>query len=385
MVQWYFMETPGETGPYLDGTNANNARSFGSSMTDFSRIPKYLYYQYAACWIPFSIQPRIAIANHWNRSGTVRVDVWSNCPQVRLSVNGTVVGTQAPNCQLGAVGGINDVSNTTTQLPFQCTFTGVTWQAGTLKAEGLDAGGNVVCTDTKVTAGAPHHIVLTQEQNITKPNGETFSVTANGTDAALILATIVDANGVWCPTATGNITWSVAGPATYRGGSDQFVTTGQGFGYHAPLDPELAIEGGKAMVAVRSQFTTGTVTVSATVTGLAQPTASTTYSITPVTDLVVVSGSESPIASSVKEGLFTNVTASGGMIKYYISKTSNISVDIMNANGRIVKRIPASKQLAGWHPVSFAQTPDNAVTGVYFVRLAVDGKSLSAKKVMLVR
>ena len=75
------------------------------------------------------------------------------------------------------------------------------------------------------------------------------------------------------------------------------------------------------------------------------------------------------------------------MIKYYISTTSNISVDILNATGRIVKQIPASKQLAGWHPVSFDLSPDNAATGtgVYFIRLAVDGKSLSAKKVLLVR
>jgi beta-galactosidase len=390
MVQWYLMETPGETGPYLDGTSSNIARSFGSSMMDFNRIPKFLYYQYGVCWIPYATQPRVAISNHWNRSGTVRVDVWSNCPSVRLSINGTSQGEKVPNGQLGAAGGINDVGNTTTQLPFQCTWTGLTWQSGTLKAEGLNGpGGTVVCTDQKVTAGAAHHIVLTREGPIVKPNGEIFSITANGSDVALILATVVDAQGNWCPTATGNITWSVTGPATYRGGSDQFCigTPGQNMGLHAPLDPELAIEGGKAMVAVRSQFTTGTVTVSATNAGLAQPTTSTTFTITPVTDLIVGSGSESPIASKIKEGLFTKVTVSGGMIKYYISKTSNISVDIMNANGRIVKRIPASKQLAGWHPVSFAQTPNNAVTGtgVYFVRLNVDGKSLSAKKVMLVR
>jgi hypothetical protein len=390
MVQWYLMETPGETGPYLDGTSSNIARSFGSSMMDFNRIPKYLYYQYGVCWIPYATQPRVAISNHWNRSGTVRVDVWSNCPSVRLSINNVSQGEKVPNGQLGAAGGINDVSNTTTQLPFQCTWTGLTWQTGTLKAEGLNApGGAVVCTDQKVTAGAAHHIVLTRQGPIIKPNGEVFSITANGSDVALILATVVDAQGNWCPTATGNITWSVTGPATYRGGSDQFCigTPGQNMGLHAPLDPELAIEGGKAMVAVRSQFTTGTVTVNASIAGLTQPNASMTYTISPVTDLVVGTGRDVSAAPYVKEGLFTKVIVSGSVIKYYISQTSNISVDIMNANGRIIKKIPASKQLAGWHPVSFTQTPDNAAagTGVYFIRLAVNGKSLSAKKVMLVR
>jgi|WetSurMetagenome_2_1015567.scaffolds.fasta_scaffold00008_8 beta-galactosidase len=386
MAQWYFMETPGETGPYEEGIASNNARSFGSSMTDFNRIPKYLYYQYGVCWIPYAIQPRIAIANHWNRTGTVRVDVWSNCPQVRLSVNGTVIGTKAPNGQLGATGGINDVTNTTTQLPFQCVFTGVAWQSGILKAEGLDAGGNVVCTDQKVTAGAPHHIVLSQEQNTVKPNGETFNVTANGTDVALIKATIVDANGVWCPTATGNITWSVAGPATYRGGSDQFVTNGQGYGYHAALDPELAIEGGMAMVAVRAQFATQTVTVTANVNGLPQPTANTTFNILPVTQSVVVANPAQPNALS-GAAIGTRIYTAGRLVKYCLTGISDVAVDLRNAHGQVVSRIPASRQSAGWHSISFSPRQESGIraSGVYFVSIIVNGEPCAAKRIVLTR
>jgi beta-galactosidase len=388
MVQWYFMETPGETGPYEEGISSDNARSFGSSMTDYNRIPKYLYYQYGVCWRPYALQPRIAIANHWNRSGSVRVDVWSNCPKVRLSVNGTSVGEQVPNGQFGAASGIpGTLDNSTTQLPFQCTFTGVAWQAGTLKADGLDANGNVVCTDQKVTAGAPDHIVLTQEQNTVMPNGQTFNVTANGTDAALILATIVDANGNWCPTDSGKITWTVAGPATYRGGADQFVTTGQGYGYHAPLDPELNIEGGKAMVAVRSQFTTGTVTVSATATGLTKPTASIAYDIKPVTDPVVA---ESPVrpASLLGSGVAARMYVAGRLVKYYISGISDVTVEILNAHGQTVRQLKASRQSAGWHSVMMdGQNPEaqGRSAGVYFVKLTANGKALAAQKMVVTR
>jgi hypothetical protein len=384
MCQWYLMETPGECGPYEEGIDANSARSFGSSMTDFSRIPKFLYYQYGVCWIPYSLQPRVAIANHWNRSGTVRVDVWSNCPKVSLSVNSTVVGTQVPNGQLGASGGITDVSNTTTQEPFQCTFTGVAFQAGTLKAEGLDANGNVVCTDQKVTAGAPDHIVLTQQQNITKPNGETFNVTANGTDAAVIVATIVDANGNWCPTDSGKITWSVAGPATYRGGSDQFVTAGQGYGYHAPLDPELNIEGGKAAVAVRSLFTTGTVTVTATVNGIPNATASTTYDIKPVSDITVVANPALPNALS-GGAMGARVYTAGHLVKYYLPGISDVAIDILNAHGQVVSRVPASRQPAGWHSISIVPRAEAGIraAGVYFVTVAVNGEACPAKKIVL--
>jgi hypothetical protein len=380
------METPGEEGTFLEG--GPTPRSFGSSMMDFSRIPKFLYYQYGVCWIPYATQPRIAIANHWNRSGgTVRVDVWSNCPSVRLSLNGTVVGTQAPNGQQGPAGGINDVSNTATDLPFQCTFPAVTWQAGTLKAEGLDANGNVQCVDSQVTAGAPDHIVLTQQQNITKPNGETFNVTANGTDAAVIQATIVDAKGNWCPTDSGIITWSVAGPATYRGGSDQFVTGGQGYGYHAPLDPNLDIEGGKASVAVRSQFTTGTVTVTATVAGLPQPTASTSYAIQPVSDQVVVANPVHPAALSGNQAM-VKIYIAGSLVKYYLPAVSNVSADILNAHGQTVRRLQASSQAAGWHSLRIdAQlaAPYNGISGVYFVKLTVNGTALAAQKMVLMR
>ena len=39
--------------------------------------------------------------------------------------------------------------------------------------------------------------------------------------------------------------------------------------YHSPGDPELQVEGGMTRIALRSQFTPGTVTVTATAPGLA--------------------------------------------------------------------------------------------------------------------
>jgi hypothetical protein len=387
MCQWYLMETPGETGPYEEGIISDKARSFGSSMMDFNRIPKYLYYQYGVCWIPYTTQPRIAIANHWNRSGTVRVDVWSNCPSVRLSVNGTAVGTKAPNGPSGATGGITDKSNTTTQLPFQCVFTGVTWQSGTLKAEGLDASGNTVCTDTKVTAGTPDHLVLSRVGPLTKPDGTVFNVTANGSDAALILATVVDASGNWCPTESTTVTWSVSGPATYRGGSDQFVNSSKPYGYHAPGDPELNIEGGKAMVAVKSQFATGTVTVSATAAGLPNPTASATYTILPVTDGVVSANPERPVAISGGLGV-VRVYIEGNRVRYYLPLASDIAGDILNAHGQIVRHIATSRQAAGWHSMIVspnASSEESRGTGIYFVKLNVNGNDCATKKMIFVR
>jgi hypothetical protein len=168
-----------------------------------------------------------------------------------------------------------DLTATATDLPFQAVWH-VTWAAGTLRADCLDASGQVVpgAFDQKVTAGAADHIVLTLEPPLVKPSGEAFAIEANGTDAAFILAKVVDAQGNWVPTASNAITFAVSGPGTYRGGSDQLVTAGQPVTYHSPGDPELSAEGGMCKVAVKAQFTPGTVTVTATSPGLGMGTTS---------------------------------------------------------------------------------------------------------------
>ena len=183
MCQWYMAESPGESGL---------GRNFACSMMDGNRIPKMLYKIYAACWFPYSVRPIVYLANHWNRSGAVTVNAFSNCPTVRSLVNGVAQGAdQTP---------YPDSGNGTALLAHQCSWN-VTWQSGTVTAQGLDANGNVVCSDRKVTAGNPDHILLTVAAPIVNPaTGDSFRITANGADAAFILATVVDAHDNWCPT-----------------------------------------------------------------------------------------------------------------------------------------------------------------------------------------
>jgi beta-galactosidase len=169
-------------------------------------------------------------------------------------------------------------------LPAEVTWQNVTWAAGTLRADCLDASGQVVAGtfDQRVTAGAPDHLVLTVTPPVVRPDGTSFQVQANGTDAAFVLATVVDAQGNWVPTASNIVTFAVTGPGSYRGGSDQLVTAGQPQTYHSPLDPNLSAEGGLCKVAVRATFTAGTVTVTASSPGMQPGTATfTTYPVTP--------------------------------------------------------------------------------------------------------
>jgi hypothetical protein len=376
LCQWYLAEEPGEDRAFLDGRSPS--RSFGSSMLDFSRIPKFLYYAYKACWRPYSLEPVVALSHHWNRSGAVREYAFSNCPSVKLLVNGVSQGTKTPNPWTGTGDG-NDAA--TTQLPFEC-YWDVTWAAGTVTAQGLDANGTVVCSDQKVTAGNPDHIVLTVEPPLVKPSGETFRITANGSDAAFILATVVDANGNWCPTDSHNITFSVSGAAgSYRGGSDQFVTTGKPLYYHSPMDPELAAEGGKCKVAVRSTFASGTVSVTAASTGLGSGTAS--FTVYPYSDTgatVVPLRSVAPLSMSKLD-----IALVGGTVKYHVAAPAFVSVDILDASGRIVCRVPNALQSGGWHAIPFSAAGITRSNGVYIVRCIVNGQDKFAKRIMLMR
>jgi hypothetical protein len=375
LSQWYLCETPGESGAFLEGVGEGSVRSFGSSMMDFNRIPKMLYYIYKAAWTPYSVKPVVALAHHWNRSGNVQVNAFSNCPSVRLLINGTSQGIKTPNPWTGTGDGTDQ---NTTQLPYQC-FWNVTWAAGTLRAEGLDASGNVVCFDEKKTAGNPDHILLTVEPALVKPSGDTFQIQANGTDAAFVLATVVDANGIWCPTASNLITFSVSGPGDYRGGSDQLVTAGKPIDYHSPLDHELSAEGGMCKVAVRSTFTPGTATVTAAAAGLGSGTASfTTYPVSSIS-----SSAHVPMrATNVSLTPTVTISGAGGALRYFLSKTANVSLEILAANGKSIRRITCEKQSAGWHFVNRSGSADCA--GIFLVRYSADGALPCVKRVVLI-
>jgi beta-galactosidase len=376
LCQWYFAETPGEAGVFAERPAGDyNVRSFGCSMADFNRIPKLLYYAYQAAWVPYSIKPMVALAHHWNRAGSVRVNAFSNCPSVRLRINNADQGTKTPNPWTGTG---TDASKTTTQLPFQC-YWDVTWASGTLVAEGLDANGNVVCTDQRVTAGAPDRIQLTVEPALVKPDGSHFRITANGSDAAFILATVVDANGNWCPLDSHNITFAVSDLGNYRGGSDQYVDTSKPRSWHAPLDPELKAEGGLCKVAVRSKFTVGDVTVTATADGLKS--GSVSYHIGDPT--AVQRESYLPLVNLAK-GSRLPIEYRAGIIRYLLDKPAAVTIELIDPAGKMAGRFINGKQAEGWHSVPIGAKTIKS-NGVYFVRAKAEGEEWTVKRVMVVR
>lgn len=338
MAQWYFADTPGENGLFSEfqqykntaqqNEYQNKVRSLGASMVDQNRFPKLLYYVYQAAWTPYTVKPVVHLAHHWNRayqsSAPIQVNAFSNCPAVRLLINGQQQGDiKAPNAWQSDTS--SNLTQTSTLIPFQVSWS-VNWQAGTVEAQCLDEFGNVKASDKQTTAGAPAKVVLKVVPNVVRPDGNAFEVTANGSDATFVVAEVQDANGNWVPTASNLVTFSVSGPATYLGGTQQYVQSGSNtysttggrsaINYHAPGDPELQAEGGLTKIALRSQFNTGTVTVTATSPGLATGSASYTIKAVPsyAPEAVIPALIIPPQNLAVTQGqpATFNVTATGG-------------------------------------------------------------------------
>jgi beta-galactosidase len=401
MAQWYLADTPGETGQYIEAGNSttapgnsNDVRSLGASSMDQNRFPKLLYYVYEAAWTPFSLKPVVHLSDHWNlSSGNVQVNAFSNCPSVELLVNGVQQGAiETPNPWNS-----NDEGNqteTATLIPFQASWI-VPWVSGTVTAECLNASGTVIATDSRTTAGAENKIVLTVVPELIRPNGTTFQVTANGSDAAFVTATIEDANGNWEPLAADLVTFSVSGPATYQGGTEQYVSTNtnaysnanstyiggvpDAF-YHSPGDPELQVEGGLTRIALRSQFTAGTVTVTATAPGLTS--GSVSFPIVAVPDPRTTTTNCTAVTSA-PTGLTATATSSSVITLNWTAVTppANCSVSFYNVYSSTTGGFtPSTSNLiaSGITSASYADTGLADLTTYYFIVEAVDGDGTSA-------
>lgn len=250
-IDWMLAETYGEGYTiYLNGMR--NQKSLGSCAMDGNRLPKLKYHIYKnALWIPFSERPGVALQSHWNYSGIQDIDAWSNCPYVELKINGKSQGIIEP-----------------TGDTHRCTWKDISWEAGVVEAIGLDAEHNPVCRETIETSEEPYAIVLSVENAPLGSEGKPIALTANGSDALVVTAKIVDSKGRWCPRANNTLHFSIDGNASYKGSYDFYITPDKGLFYHNPGDPELNAEGGLRRIVARTTFTPGKITVKASSPGL---------------------------------------------------------------------------------------------------------------------
>jgi beta-galactosidase len=178
-----------------------------------------------ADWTPQDLKPH-----------TENVEVYSNCKQVELFLNGKSLGKKEINA---------DASPRNWQVPFA---------PGVLKAVARKEGGRAAATNELRTAGKPAHIVLTCNTKTLAPAWD---------DVAIVRTAIVDSRGVTIPRAGDLITFKISGPGIIAAVDNADNASHEPF--HA--NSHHAFQG-ECVAFVKANAAAGKLTLTATAAGL---------------------------------------------------------------------------------------------------------------------
>jgi beta-galactosidase len=316
-----------------------------SGAFDIFRIPKFSAHFFRSQRDPAAViagvnsGPMVFIASFWNStSARTPLKVFSNCERINLYLNGTAIVTnKAPEA---------------ISIPYP--WFGVTvnsFTSGTLVAEGL-IGNTVRARDTVMTPGAATRVAVTIETP-----GQTLL--ADGSDIAMVYASIVDTNGTVVPNASNSVAFTVSGTSTAR-----LITTTVAAGQTA------AAQAGIATVLLRAGTAAGQITVNATSGPLAAGSATVTAVALPVTG---IAGRLQTTALKTLRQLAFHRT--GSMLAVEVpceaAEHSGMSFTLCNAQGRLVGRWP----VAGERFSVALSLPQ----GVYFAQVIGSGVNLVRK------
>ena len=174
------------------------SRLNGCGIVDYYRIPKFSYYFFQSQRDPAIVisgvnsGPMVKIANRWTTGSPATVRVFSNCTQVSLYRDNTLVATRSPD----------NGANTASLLHPPFTFSLGSYSSGTLRAVGT-IGGAEKAWDTVITPGSATAVRLRPESN--------DPLEAGGSDARLVWIDVVDASGTVVSNSTAQVTLSASG------------------------------------------------------------------------------------------------------------------------------------------------------------------------------
>jgi len=237
---WTGFDYLGEPTPY-DDVWPSRSSYFG--INDLAGLPKDRFYLYRSRWN--TKDETLHILPHWNwegREGKITpVFVYTSYDSAELFLNGKSLGIQYKNSE-------------THQNRYRLMWMDVIYEPGTLKVVALDKNGNPVASKEVITAGKPYQIILDPDRK---------TITANGDDLAYVTATVVDKNGIPCPTATNQLQFKVEGKGKFRAACNGDATSLELF--HVPT---MKLFSGKLVVLVQSTEDAGNIKLIVTGKGL---------------------------------------------------------------------------------------------------------------------
>jgi fibronectin type 3 domain-containing protein len=285
---------------------------------DTYRLPKFSYYFYQsqrdpALSIPNVVTgPMVYIANTWQTNSPTTIRVFSNCQKVSLYTNGILFATQSPD--------VNVNYPNVPHPPF--TFNLGSYINGTIRADGL-TNSVVACSTTRRTPGVASQIILQAEGN--------DLLSADGGDARLVFVSVTDANNQVVPNATNAVYLSV---------------TGHG---HILGPASINLKGGQLATWIQSSRTVGTMTLTASGSGLSPasltltnqpvpyvdpiptPAAPTGLTVTPGNSLLALNWNPTAFAFSYTAKRATNSGGSYSLIASNLLTTSFTDSNLASA------------------------------------------------------
>jgi len=227
---WTGFDYRGEPTPY--GWPCINS-DFG--ILDTCGFPKDNFYYYQANW---TFKPVLHLLPHWNWATPGQpINIWAygTCQAVELFVNGVSQGRQDLNVQ-GHV-----------------EWDNVPYAPGTLQAIGYSQG-VAVMTNTVATTGTPAAIALWPDRS---------TILADGRDVSVVAVAVLDSQGRVVPIATNLINFNLSG-----GGAILGVGNGNPTSHDADKASQRTVFNGLAEVIIQSTNQPGSITLTATGTGL---------------------------------------------------------------------------------------------------------------------
>ncbi|MCC4212423.1 glycoside hydrolase family 2 TIM barrel-domain containing protein [Leeuwenhoekiella parthenopeia] len=228
---WTGFDYLGEPTPY-DTSWPSRSSYFG--MIDLAGIPKDRYYLYRSRWN--TQDETLHILPHWNWEGRegqkTPVFVYTSYDRAELFVNGKSQGIQIKN-------------DSTPQTRYRLMWNDVIYEPGTLKVIALDENNKPVAEKEVKTAGKPYALKLEADRT---------TLNADGKDLAFVTVSVVDKNGIPCPTATNRLNFKVTGAGSFRAACNGDATSLELF--HKPT---MQVFSGKLVVLVQSSEKRGTI------------------------------------------------------------------------------------------------------------------------------
>ncbi len=237
---WTGFDYIGEPTPY---DNVWPSRSSYFGINDLAGLPKDRYYLYKSRWN--TEEETLHMLPHWNwkgREGEITpVFVYTSYDSAELFVNGVSQGIQKKHDE-------------TPQNRYRLMWMDVKYEPGTIKVVAFDKDGNIAAEEEIHTAGKPYKIVLTPDRT---------ALNADGNDLSFVTVSVVDKNGIPCPTATNQLKFDVSGAGTYRAACNGDATSLELF--HLPT---MKLFSGKLVVLVQSTDEAGEIKLSVSGKGL---------------------------------------------------------------------------------------------------------------------